>query len=123
MSEDLQDIGAEVNGMLGQAPESGVAPDLTLQREERCKPVVLAILQKMLDQNLVFGDEAYVEQVLIGYLEKILKVMVVEIEQSIMASLVQSLRYSFETGIAVKLGKPVTEMTLQELDAILSSQK
>jgi len=93
--------------------------DLTEQRNKRCEPVILAILQKMLDEKLLYSDTAYVESKVLEYLEAIFKNIVIEHEQVIFQGIVNQLKHALTEAIDKRMGKPIGELSIEDLDKIL----
>lgn len=96
--------------------------DLTEARRKRCEPVILSILQKMLDEGLLYNDVKYVEEKVLEYMNALFRIIVIEHQQTIFEGLTSTLQYHLRNATDKLWGKDVDNVTLEDIDKILKKE-
>ena len=90
--------------------------EMSKAREQRCRPVVNAMLEAMIKEEVLMADIEYIEAVINQEIESMFKVVVLQHKQTILSDLnnimVTSLRY-FEKA---RFGKDPENLTVKDID-------
>lgn len=97
--------------------------DPTEARKKRCEPIILAVLQQMLDKEILYSDVAYIEQMVLQYMEALFKKISYDHQQTIFQGLVMSLQKSLKDASDILWEKDGENITLKDIDKILQEDK
>lgn len=107
--------------------ENGLPPpplpprDYTQERKDRCKPVIEQILKLMLEKKVVLSsDLTYIEKIVNEHLRNICEHIIFENAQELFGSLNESINHWFDFAIEKKLGKPIADLTLEDVEQMIN---
>ncbi len=92
---------------------------LSLDREERVKPVVRKVLQAMLDSNLLLSDTTYVEAVVRQNLEAVFKTIVFAHLQSIFDQVEKDMTAALRIANIEIWGKDPDDVDMEDIDKLI----
>lgn len=95
---------------------------LTEKRDKRCAIIVEEIMQKMLDENLLFSDQKHLEREIQTQIEILFKNCVIQMTNDIYQLLTVSLNESFKRTMQKSFGKGLDELSLKDADEILKKK-
>ena len=96
--------------------------DLTEERRKRCSPIIVDLLQKMLDSGLYFNDLPYIEQRLKEHLEMFLRNLVLENVGEIFQTAHRTLEKHFKDATEKLWDKDIDEITVEDIDKALKKK-
>ena len=97
--------------------------DPTEARRERCYPIVKAMLQMMVDDELLLSDKTYIEQQLKGQLEIAFRNIVIDHFNTIFEVLYQSLQMTLKQAQDTLWDKDSDELTYKDLDDLFKKEQ
>ena len=96
--------------------------DLTEARQKRCYPVIKEILRMLVDKNLLYNDVQYVEAMVLQHMQALFQHIIIDIEQEVFKTISTSLQMSLDKAIEMRMGKDKDELTLKDIDDVLTKR-
>ena len=97
--------------------------DPTEERNKRCEPIVLSILQQMLDGGVLYNDLVYIEAKVLEYQKALFAQVVVEHSNTTFDMLANSLKMSLAKANEILWMKENGKISLKDIEEVLNMGK